>query len=344
MSPTVYVKIETNHGITGWGEINGLDPTGAEPLAESLFELIDGENPTRIEHLWQKIYRAHRDMRGGPFMVHTISRHRHGPVGHRRQALGRAGLSAAGRSVPRPHPRLSHAKARQGPAPAASIHAAPRPTSTAWSPHGRGPAKRVGPDGAVMFDAHCAVPPPTLIQFAAAIEPYDVLFIEEPAVPGNIEVFKRLKEQIRIPLAAGERDRTIWEHDPLSAEPLPRHPAARLRPHRRHHADEEDRHAGRGLPSCRWRRTAPPQLGISASLHVAAVGAAVPDPRVLPRRPHHAAGRRPQAVEDRRRRLRLAAARARAWASRSTNKRWPKRRPIQRNSFIGRCRGPRTAR
>ena len=41
-----------------------------------------------------------------------------------------------------------------------------------------------------------------------------MLFIEEPAVPGNIEVFKRLKEQISIPLAAGERDRTIWEFIP----------------------------------------------------------------------------------------------------------------------------------
>ena len=70
--------------------------------------------------------------------------------------------------------------------------------------------EKVGPGGAVMFDAHSAVPPATLIQLAAAIKPYDVLFIEEPAVPGNIEVFKRLKEQISIPLACGERDRTIW--------------------------------------------------------------------------------------------------------------------------------------
>ena len=60
-----------------------------------------------------------------------------------------------------------------------------------------------------MFDAHCAVPPATLIQLAAALKPYDVLFIEEPAVPGNIEVFKRLKQHISIPLATGERDRTI---------------------------------------------------------------------------------------------------------------------------------------
>ena len=40
---------------------------------QSLFEFIDGENPTRIEHIWQKLFRAHRDMRGGALMVHTIA-------------------------------------------------------------------------------------------------------------------------------------------------------------------------------------------------------------------------------------------------------------------------------
>jgi len=75
----------------------------------------------------------------------------------------------------------------------------------------RAARKKVGPEGTVMFDAHCAVPPATLIQLAAAIQPYDILFLEEPAVPGNIEVFKRLKQAIHIPLATGERDRTIWE-------------------------------------------------------------------------------------------------------------------------------------
>src|SRR6185295_16388997 len=68
-----YVKIETSAKITGWGEVTGLDPAVSCALAQSLFELLDGENPTRIEHLWQKLYRSHRDMRGGSFMVHTIS-------------------------------------------------------------------------------------------------------------------------------------------------------------------------------------------------------------------------------------------------------------------------------
>ena len=69
-----------------------------------------------------------------------------------------------------------------------------------------------------MFDAHSCTPPPFLIQFANAIEPYNVLWIEEPAVPGNIEVFKRIKQSVRVPLATGERDRTIWDVIPYLQE------------------------------------------------------------------------------------------------------------------------------
>src|SRR5579884_2198705 len=54
VGPKAYVKIETNHKITGWGEVTGLDPAVSSALAHSLFELLKDENPTRIEHLWQK--------------------------------------------------------------------------------------------------------------------------------------------------------------------------------------------------------------------------------------------------------------------------------------------------
>ena len=68
-----YIKVETNHKVFGWGEVTGLDPNVACVLANSLFELLDGENPTRIEHLWQKVYRAHRNIRGGSFLTHVLS-------------------------------------------------------------------------------------------------------------------------------------------------------------------------------------------------------------------------------------------------------------------------------
>ncbi len=214
VNASVFVKIETNHGIVGWGEIKAVDPRVAKPLAEALFELIDGENPTRIEHIWQKLYRAHRDIRGGAFMVHTIA------------GIDMALWDIAGKLWNTPIYRLLGGPTRD------RIRIYHTPVATKVPPHGiydhtgnpadiermlgaiRTARQRVGPNGAVMFDAHSAIPPATLIQLANAMKPYDVLFIEEPAVPGNIEVFKRLKENISIPLAAGERDRTIWEFIP----------------------------------------------------------------------------------------------------------------------------------
>ncbi|MCY2966172.1 MAG: mandelate racemase/muconate lactonizing enzyme family protein [Planctomycetota bacterium] len=213
-----YVKIETNHGVTGLGEITGLEPKVACALAESLFELLDGENPTRIEHLWQKIYRSHRDMRGGPFMTHTLS------------AIDVALWDITGRLWGVPVYRLLGGpvrdKIRMYPTPKAQKTGTGGPHPFSGDPPDieelvkrvADSRKNVGPTGTVMFDAHCAVPPPMLIQFAQAIRPYDVLFIEEPAVPGNISVFKRLKEAINVPLATGERDRTIWGMIPYLEE------------------------------------------------------------------------------------------------------------------------------
>src|SRR6186997_2354786 len=47
----VFVKLGTNHGIHGWGEIKGVVPTVAKALAEAMFDLLKDQNPTRIEHL-----------------------------------------------------------------------------------------------------------------------------------------------------------------------------------------------------------------------------------------------------------------------------------------------------
>ena len=58
--PKTFLKIETDKKVTGWGEVTGCEPKVAAVLAESLFELLDGENPTRVEHLWQKLFRSHR--------------------------------------------------------------------------------------------------------------------------------------------------------------------------------------------------------------------------------------------------------------------------------------------
>jgi galactonate dehydratase len=210
--------LQTSHKITGWGEVSALMPTAAEELTKSLFELLDGENPTRIEFLWQKLFRAHRDIRGGPFMCHTLA------------GLDMALWDITGKLWGVPVYRLLGGPCRD------KVRVYPTAKAHKVPPHGiyghsgnpneigrmvdaiKATRERVGPDGTVMFDAHCAVPPATLLQLASAIKAYDVLFIEEVAVPGNIEVFKRLKAQINIPLATGERDHTIWEFLPYLQE------------------------------------------------------------------------------------------------------------------------------
>ena len=213
-----FVKIETNRDFCGWGEVTGLDPQVAVALAHSLFGLLDGENPTRIEHLWQKLYRSHRDMRGGPFMTHVIS------------AIDMALWDITGKVWGVPVYRLlggptrdkvrvypsakAHKVGTGGPHP----HSGDPPDIERLVNMVRQARQRVGPEGSVMFDAHSAIPPAMLIQLAGALQPYDLLFIEEGAVPGNIEVFKRLKQHIHIPLATGERERTIWGMIPFLQE------------------------------------------------------------------------------------------------------------------------------
>src|SRR5947207_1517054 len=218
VNPNVFIKIDTSAGVSGWGDLKAVDPRVAKPLAESLFELLDGENPTRIEHLWQKLYRSHRDMRGGPYMVHVIS------------AIDMALWDITGRAWGVPVYRLlggpTRDKVRVYPTPKAQKLGTGGPHPYSANPdeidrlvkYVADTRQRLGKEGTIMFDAHCAIPPAMLLQFAAAIEPYNLLFLEEPAVPGNIEVFKRLKQHIKIPMAAGERDRTIWSMLPYLQE------------------------------------------------------------------------------------------------------------------------------
>ena len=166
-------------------------------------------------------------MRGGPFMTHTIS------------AIDMALWDITGKLHGVPVYRLlggpTRDKIRMYPTPKATQGRHRRAAPVVGQlPRHRGPGQdgRGRPQAASGRTApSCSTPTAPCrrrcsIQFAAAIEPYDVLWIEEPAVPGNIEVFKRLKQQIRMPIATGERDRTIWDMIPYLQERLHRHPAA----------------------------------------------------------------------------------------------------------------------
>ncbi|HRR85839.1 MAG TPA: galactonate dehydratase, partial [Phycisphaerae bacterium] len=67
------LKIETDDGLYGWGEptLEGQTPA-VEAAIGQLMRLIKGEDPRRIEHLWQRMYRG-GFYRGGPVLCSAIS-------------------------------------------------------------------------------------------------------------------------------------------------------------------------------------------------------------------------------------------------------------------------------
>jgi galactonate dehydratase len=62
-----------------------------------------------------------------------------------------------------------------------------------------GSAMRIAIEGHARWDLPCAA------RIARALEPYDIMWFEEPMPPDNAEAFRRLKSQTSVPLCQSER-------------------------------------------------------------------------------------------------------------------------------------------
>src|SRR6266542_5844172 len=71
--PYVFVKLETDAGVTGWGEAT-LEGKAAAVIAcvEDFREFVIGSDPIQVEHHWQSMY-VHSFYRAGPVMGSAIS-------------------------------------------------------------------------------------------------------------------------------------------------------------------------------------------------------------------------------------------------------------------------------
>jgi len=92
--PYVFVKLETNQGIVGWGE-GTLEGKAGSAMAciQDFRDFLIGNDPMQVEHLWQSMY-VHTFYRAGPLIGH-----RSGAVGYSRESLERACLSAPRRPL-----------------------------------------------------------------------------------------------------------------------------------------------------------------------------------------------------------------------------------------------------
>ena len=70
--------------------------------------------------------------------------------------------------------------------------------------------KAIGPDIDLGIDSNCAYDAGTAIRLGARLEPLDLTWWEEPLLADDFEGYRRMRQALRIPLAAGETGSADW--------------------------------------------------------------------------------------------------------------------------------------
>jgi galactonate dehydratase len=63
----------------------------------------------------------------------------------------------------------------------------------------------VGPEIDLMLDMSAELTTDAIIRIARKVEDQDIMFLEEPVDPFNVEALKKVSEQVQMPIAVGER-------------------------------------------------------------------------------------------------------------------------------------------
>jgi galactonate dehydratase len=222
----LFLKIHTNVGVTGLGEplLEGRALTVKTAIQEVEPYLI-GKDPRRVIHHWQAIYR-HAFYRGGPVLTSALSGIDHalwdikgkllgvpvyelfgGPTRDRVRVYGRASTpddirkrKSEGYTV------IKTGLAHEHPA---NIVENPRFIKHAVDSFA---ALRDagGSDMDIGIDFHGNISPQTAKVIIKELEPYQPMFIEEPAQAQNADVMADIAHGTHLPIATGERIFTKW--------------------------------------------------------------------------------------------------------------------------------------
>ena len=234
----VFVKVRTDQpGLHGWGEATLEWHTRAVVGAVAdLAELVVGEDPRRVEHLWQMMYRQHfwhgnGIVRGTAISgidialwdilgkVHGVPCHRlwGGPVRDKVRLychLGGGKMEDFYGTKPGDAGRFADLAVRaveQGFTAFKSMavpETAPldglRPVRYAEACV-RAMRDAVGDDIDIMVDCHARPSPRMGAKFAKALDPYGLYFLEEPCWPETIDDIALIQRAVTTPIATGER-------------------------------------------------------------------------------------------------------------------------------------------
>ncbi len=236
----LFVQVHTDAGITGLGEAGTWGYLeAAEQVVAKWAHYLVGEDPLRIEHHWQYLYRSTHfrgsaimgalsaidialwDIAGKHFGVPVYqllggkTRHKtrvyyhvlaetvetlvEGCIQARARGFTAVGHLSPFADEPRSQPYFKTHVAKMGEA----IDAV------------RQFREAVGDEVDLCIEIHRRLTPAEAIELARGIERYHPMFYEDPILPDNFDAMGLVAENIHIPIATGERLHTIQEFEML---------------------------------------------------------------------------------------------------------------------------------
>lgn len=234
----LFLKIETDEGITGWGEpvVEGRAST-VQAAVKELSEYLIGKDPLKIEDHWQVMYRA-GFYRGGPILMSAIS------------GIDQALWDIKGKFYNAPVHELLGGSVREsirvyswigGDRPndvAEAAKAAKEAGFTAVKMNATEELQYIdsyekidqavariaavreigGKDFGIGIDFHGRVHKPMAKILAKELEVFRPMFIEEPVLAENNEALRDIANHTNIPIATGERMFSRWDYKKILAE------------------------------------------------------------------------------------------------------------------------------
>ncbi|MDM5331307.1 galactonate dehydratase [Neobacillus sp. CF12] len=226
----LFLKVMTDDGLVGWGEpvVEGRADT-VKAAVEELSSYIIGQDPMRIEDLWQVMYRA-GFYRGGPILTSAIS------------GIEQALWDIKGKFYNAPVYDLMGGASRDkirvynwigGDRPSDVREAALQQIAAGFTAVKMNASEELhyidsfskvekvieriatvrevgGSDFGIGIDFHGRVHKSMAKILAKELDQYRPMFIEEPVLPENNEALKEIARYTSAPIATGERMYTRW--------------------------------------------------------------------------------------------------------------------------------------
>jgi galactonate dehydratase len=245
----LFVQVETDEGVTGWGEVTSSSHLANRAVAgmiRQLNDLLIGEDPSEIERLWHRIFRQYTYMGSRGATSHSISGIDIALWDIRGKVLGRPVYDLLGGKLRDEillytHPDQTKFTDKEGVVAEVTTLIESGHTALKFDPfpHLGGLAQRrrgyldgelprkaermaaeltaliretVGPDVEILIDAHGRFNVPTAIRLCRTLEDAgDIDWFEEPVPVESYHALRQVREKVNTAIAVGERLHTRWE-------------------------------------------------------------------------------------------------------------------------------------